>query len=237
MMLLGASVSEEKQVAVLSRNQRFTRIFCSILEGWKFTTVADLTTAKIIFAERGLAVPNHAGEVVWLSPMPLPQGAYLTTPISLTSLYRLLEKSFFPGPRRNIRIAVDLAAEIRIDETWHAGRMVSLSDRGARIDCKQELPRGKQLHLELALAGRVISLSAEVLYCLPAGDSPGRELPQVGILFKPNDQQLINRLRHYVEKTCIETACVREGIACNDPSISWFDLPSEFRNNSKLIFS
>jgi len=236
-MLLGTSAAEGKQVAVLSRNQRFIRIFCSILNDWKFSPVADLTTAKIIFAERGLALPSHAGEVVWLSPMPIAEGASLATPISLTELYRLLEKNFFSGPRRNIRIAIDLAAEIRIDETWLAGRLVSLSDRGARIECTTEFPRGKQLHLEAELAGRDISIPAEVLYCLPAGDSPGHELPQVGVLFKPDDEQFIHLLRHYVEKTCIESACVREGIAFNDPSISWFDINLGFWNKNKLIFS
>jgi hypothetical protein len=232
MMLLGDNHSESKLVAVISRNQRFTRLFSSILADWKFTPVEDLTRATIIFAERGLALTGIVGEVVWLSPMPFADGAYLATPISLTRLYQLLEKKIFPGPRRSIRIAVDLTVEIKMDEAWLTGRLVSLSDRGARIDCATNIPRSRQLHLELELAGRVISIAAEVLYCLPAGDTPGRELPQAGVLFKPNDEQFIDLLRHYIEKTCIESACVREGIAFNDPCVSWFDIPSSTWNTA-----
>ncbi len=53
-MLLGGKQSEIRAVAVVTRNQQFRRLFSSILADWKYTVVEDLTTAKVVFAERGL---------------------------------------------------------------------------------------------------------------------------------------------------------------------------------------
>ena len=101
--------------------------------------------------------------------------------------------------------------------------MVSLADRGGRIVCQREIPRGTMLQLETSIAGKFLQLPAEVLYCLPAGDVPPYSSPQVGVLFKPADNRLIDMLRHQIEKICVEAACAREGISFDDPCLSWVD--------------
>ncbi len=227
MVLLGGRESDVKQVAVVTRNQKFARILCSILADWKFFAVDDLSAAKVVFAERGVHLPAHVSKVVWLTPMPLVAGTFLQTPICLTELYQLLEGQYFPNPRRNIRISLALEVDLQIEGAWLTGRMISLSDRGGRIQCAAEIPKGRRVHLEVNLAGRLLKLDAEVLYCVPGGDSPGTSQPQTGVLFKPASDREFNLIRHFIETTCIEQACAREGIALKDPCVSWFDEPTD----------
>lgn len=226
-MLLGGRQSEIKQVAVVTRNPKFSKLLCSVLADWKFFAVEDLSRATVIFAERGLKLPDYAGQVVWLTPLPLAEGSFLTVPLSVTRLYHLLEVHFFPTPRRNIRIPMEINIELKVGDNWFEGRLVSLSDRGGRITCDEEISQGRLLQVDMKLAGRMLRLPAEVLYCIPAGDSPGRLLPQVGVIFKPASDQDFELLRCFVEKVCIESACAREGIRMNDPCVSWFDLPGD----------
>jgi len=224
-MLLGGKQADIKQVAVVTRNQKFTRLLSSILADWKFFTVDDISEAQVVFAERGVELPGYDGQVVWLTPLPLSEGSFLTIPISLTSLYHLLEIHLFPTPRRHIRVAMETVVDLRLENNWLEGRLVSLSNRGGRITCTHEIPRGKLLDLELKLAGRVFRMPSEVLYCIPAGDSPGRLQPQIGVLFKPSNEQDFELLQNFIEKTCIECACARENILITDPCVSWLALP------------
>jgi hypothetical protein len=224
-LILGGKQSEIKQVAVITRSQQFSKLLTSILADWKFFAVEDLSAATVAFVERGVELPDHNVQVVWLTPMPLEKGAFLTTPISLSELYLLLEAHFFPTPRRNIRVATEISVELKIESEWLEGQLVSLSDRGGRLTCTREIPRGTELILEAKLAGEILRIPSEVLYCIPAGDSPSRLQPQIGVLFKPTNIEMFERLKHFIEKTCIECACAREGISLDDPCLSWLAMP------------
>ncbi len=224
-MLLGGKQSEIKQVAVITRSQKFNKLLTSILADWKFFAVEDISAATVAFVERGVELPDHDVQVVWLTPMPLEKGDFLTTPISLSELYLLLEAHFFPTPRRNIRVVMELSVELKIESEWLEGQLVSLSDRGGRLTCAKEIPRGTELTLEVKLGGEVLRIPSEVLYCIPAGDSPSRLQPQIGVLFKPINLETFALLKRFIEKTCIDFACAREGISPNDPCLSWLAIP------------
>lgn len=226
-MLLGGKESEIKQVAVATRNQQFKQLFSSILAEWKFFSVEDLAEARVAFAEDGIDLPNLVAEVVWLAPQPLSEGRCLTTPISLSQLYILLETEYFPTPRRHIRLAIETQVKVCLDNAWQECQMVSIAERGGRIVCQDELQRGTILQLEMQIAGKLLQLPAEVLYSIPAGDLSCRSLPHVGVLFRPTDDRVINMLRRYIEKTCVESACAREGISLDDPCLSWVDFIDE----------
>ena len=226
-MLLAGTQSDSRQVAVVTRNPLFKRLLCSILQEWKFCAVDDLSAAQVVFAERGSPLHGFTGVVVWLTPMPLPEGLFLTTPISLTGLFRRLETDCFPNPRRHIRIALEVETVVTLENAWHCCRLTSLSDRGGRIVCQHEIPRGTRLTLEMTLAGRFLKLPAEVLYCISGGDAPGRPLAQIGVLFKPAEEGVLTRLRRFIEKTTVESACDREGISRRDISLSWFELAED----------
>ena len=224
-MLLGGKQSEIKQVAVITRSQQFNKLLASILADWKFFAVEELSAATVAFVERGVELPDQDVQVVWLTPMPLEKGDFLTTPISLSELYLLLEAHFFPTPRRNIRVAMEMSVELKIKSEWLEGQLASLSNRGGRLTCAKEIPRGTELTLEVKLEGEILRIPSEVLYCIPAGDSPSRLQPQIGILFKPTNIEMFELLKRFIEKTCIECACAREGISLNDPCLSWFAMP------------
>ena len=224
-MLLGGKQSEIKQVAVITRSQQFSKLFTSILADWKFFAVEDLSAARVAFVERGVELPDHDVRVVWLTSMPLEKGDFLTTPISLSELYLLLQAHFFPTPRRNIRVAMDIPVELKIESTWLEGQLVSLSDRGGRLACAKEIPRGTEVTLEVKIESEILRIPSEVLYCIPAGDSPNRLQPQIGVLFKPTNIEMFERLKRFIEKTCIECACAREGISLKDPCLSWLVIP------------
>ncbi|NIP49097.1 MAG: hypothetical protein GWO30_03495, partial [Gammaproteobacteria bacterium] len=113
----------------------------------------------------------------------------------------------------------------KLGTTWQDCKLISLSDRGGRIVCESEISRGTQAQLDLKLSGRQLQVPVEVLYCIPAGDAPGRSKPQAGLLFKPANEKLINTLRRYIEKRSVEAACAKEDIALNDPCVSWIDVP------------
>ena len=222
-MLLGGKQTEIKQVAVTTSNRQFKQLLSSILGEWKFFAVEDLAEASVVFAEYGTDLPELAAEVVWLAPQPLSAGRYLTIPISLSQLYTLLETEYFPTPRRHIRIAIEDRVNVCLDGAWQDCRMVSLAERGGRFVCQDELQRGTVLQLEMQVAGKLLQLPAEVLYSIPAGDSSCRSLPHVGVLFRPTDDRLITMLRRFIEKTCVESACAREGIALDDPCLRRVD--------------
>jgi len=224
-LLLGGKQSEIKQVAVITRSQQFNKLLASILADWKFFAVEELSAATVAFVERGVELPDPDVQVVWLTPMPLEKGDFLTTPISLSELYLLLEAHFFPTPRRNIRVAMEMSVELKIKSEWLEGQLASLSNRGGRLTCAREIPRGTELTLEVKLEGEILRIPSEVLYCIPAGDSPSRLQPQIGVLFKPTNIEVFELLKRFIEKTCIECACAREGISLNDPCLSWFAMP------------
>ena len=224
-LLLGGKQSAIKQVAVMTRSQQFNKLLTSILADWKFFAVEDVSKATVVFAERGLEVPGSDAKVVWLTPMPLGEGDFLTVPISLTELYLLLETRFFPTPRRNIRVNLEISVDLKVENKWLEGQMVSLSGRGGRLTCAREIPRGTELILEVKLNGETLRIPSEVIYCIPAGDMPSRLEPQIGVLFKPSDEAMFDLFKRFIEKSCIEAACAREEISLHDSCLSWLSMP------------
>lgn len=212
------------RVTVLTRNQTFGRLLEAILEAWHFGAGMEAGASDVVLVERGLAVPQAARRVVWLTPLPLEAEAYLEVPLSLTELYHYLEKLFFPQPRHHIRLPLNQMIDLHVHGVWLVGRLLSVSDRGARIACPALLPRGEALQLDFKLDGYPLRVSAEVIYDIPAGDGSGREHPQAGVIFRPLVPARRDALRHYIENCFVARACAQTGIAENDASLSWFKL-------------
>ena len=212
------------QVAVLTRNQTFGRILEAVLKDWHLGADAAPGCCDVVLVERGLAAPAGARQVVWLSPLPLGAEPHLEVPISLTELYHYLEQLFFPRPRRHIRLPLDQPVDVNVRGVWLVGRLLSVSDRGARVTCPALLPKGESLQLDFKLDGYPLRLTAEVLYEIPAGEGSGREHPQAGLLFQPLKPALRLSLRRYIEKSFVARACAQTGIAENHSSLSWFEL-------------
>lgn len=223
-MLLDQRPGGGGRVSVVTRNPKFNRLLQAILEEWHFITETEAANVEILLLERGLAVPAGAQQVTWLTPMPLDGESFLEVPLSLTELYHHLERRFFPRPRHHIRLPLDQPLDLNVRGVWLVGRLLSLSDRGARIASPAHLPKGERLQLDFLVERYPLRLTGEVLYDIPAGDVPGHEQPQVGVLFKPPRPALRTALRQFIELSFVEQACKKTGIAASDPSLSWFSL-------------
>ena len=207
-------------VAVQTRNPTVTRLLETVLAEWQLGA-SDPSEARVVLVERGLPAPAGM-QVLWLSPMPVDE-LHLELPLCLTELYHCLEQFFFPLPRRHIRMATRVPVDLNVRGVWLVGRLVSLSDNGARIACPAVLPKGEPLLLDFKLDNFPLRLHGEVLYDIPPGDTEHNKEPQAGLLFKPIDPQLRQALRAYIETCCLQRACAATGISPHDPALSWFE--------------
>ena len=224
MLLERARPGSGGQVTVTTRNRTFGRLLEAVLESWQLGAGADADSSDVVLVERGLAAPQDGRRVVWLTPMPLAAEPHLEVPLSLTELYHYLEKLFFPQPRRHIRLPLEQPVDLHVRGAWLVGRLLSVSDRGARVSCPAQLPRGESLQLDFKLDGYPLRLTAEVIYEIPAGDGSGRKHPQAGLLFRPLRPVLRLALCHFIERTFVKRACEQAGVAENDPGLSWLNL-------------
>jgi hypothetical protein len=214
------------RVAVLTRNQVFNQVCKVILTAWHYVVVDTAAEFDLLLIERGLPLPAGVPQMIWLSPMPLGAEPHFELPLSLVEFYAYLERLFFPAPRRHIRLALSQSADLNVRGVWLVGRLLSLSDRGARVACPAVLPKGESVVLDFKLGGYPLRATAEVIYEIPAGDTPGREQPQAGLLlksFKPAQREAVRR---FIVRSFVEQACTQIGISINDPGLSWFDLVS-----------
>lgn len=213
-----------RRIAVLTRNATVTLLLRSILEGWHYPVVDAAADCDLLLIERGLSVPVDVAHRVWLTPMPLAGEDCLEVPLSLVDLYFHLERRFFPAPRRHIRISLDQPVDLNVRGVWLVGRLLSLSERGARVSCPALLPRQEPVRLDFKLGGYPLRLTGESLYDIPAGDSSGREYPQAGLLFRSVRPALRQALRRFIERSHVERACAQVGVHPGNPSLSWFTL-------------
>lgn len=211
-------------MTIMTRNAVVSKLLAAILETWKLVPTDELLPGGVVLIERGLLQPPSAGVVIWLSPMPLVDEVHVEVPIDLTVFFHQMEKVFFEMPRQHLRMSmpghpVDLNAR----NGWVAGKMYSLSDRGARIAAPVHLAKGEPVHLDFFLGRQNMQIEGEVLYDIPEGDTPGREHAQVGVLFKllPDPVRLV--LRRHIERMTLKQACDRCGVSPASPSLSWFD--------------
>ena len=212
------------RIAVISRNDTFARLLRAILEEWFYVVESAGEGCDLALVERGLNAPADAGQIVWLSPMPLGAEPHLELPLSLVELYHYLEQLFFPQPRRHIRLRLNQPVDINVRGMWLVGTVVSLSDRGARVACPAMLPRGEPLTLDFKLGCYPLRLTGEVIYDIPAGDGQGKEFPQAGLMLRSIRPPLRKALRDFIQRSYVERACTRVGTGFDDPSLSWFDL-------------
>jgi len=207
-------------VAVQTRNPTVTCLLEAVLAEWRLVT-RDPAEANVVLVERGLPAPTGS-QVLWLTPMPL-EVPHLKLPLCLTELYHCLEQFFFPLPRRHIRMATHVPVDLNVRNVWLVGRLISLSDSGARITCPAILPKGEPLILDFKLDSVPLRLHGEVLYDIPPGDTEHNKEPQAGLLFKPIDPELRQALRAYIESYYLQRACAETGISSRDPALSWFE--------------
>jgi len=120
-------------------------------------------------------------------------GAVIRKPINAEELYRVIQSVVEKTPRRNIRIATSLPANVE-DAYGGKGELVTvLSENGMFIRTGEPRTIGKIVPVTFELRGRTIRLEAVVLYTTELGEGPFRE-PGMGMKFTklgPEDTALI----------------------------------------------
>lgn len=215
------------RVAVQTLIPAVKSLLQEILKEWHFCIEPGPADQTVALVEQGLAAPDGVRHTLWLAPRPFDTTSQLVLPLSLTALYHALQSWFFPAPRRYLRLALDQPAQLELRGARLDGRLLSLSERGGRVAVPVLLTNGEMLELTVELGGYLLQVAAQVIYTIPAGDLPGRQPPQAGLLFRPLPPELGEAIHHHVERSLVERACRQVGLASDDPALGWFDTVTE----------
>lgn len=215
--------SEPGRVVVRTREPALGRLLQAILTEWHYLTEPGPPERTVALVEAGLPAPAGVGHTLWLSRAAAGEQPGLAVPLSLSALYQFLQERFHSPPRRYLRLALNLPVKLDRATVCLDGCLLSLSERGGRIGCHAVLPVGEAWQLNVMLAGCLLRITADIIYLIPPGDLPGKELRQYGLLFKALRPELGRAVRRQVERTLLERACARTGMTSDDPVVDWFD--------------
>jgi CheY-like chemotaxis protein len=121
--------------------------------------------------------------------------ACLRKPVDVEELYRAVESVIEKGPRRNIRIATNLRANMENQGAGSDGSVTVISEYGMFFRTLDPLPMNTRISLSLDIKGRTIKLDAVVLYSCSVDDGPFKE-PGMGLKFAriaPADQDHVRQ--------------------------------------------
>jgi CheY-like chemotaxis protein len=105
----------------------------------------------------------------------------LNKPVQTLELFRAVQQTLEPTPRRSIRIATFLNASLE-GGAPEAQFVTMLSDSGLFLRSLEPLAAGSKRAVTFVLEGRVIRVDAEVLYAYRFNEGPGKE-PGMGMKF------------------------------------------------------
>jgi CheY-like chemotaxis protein len=117
----------------------------------------------------------------------------LRKPLSSEALYQAVQGAIEPNPRRSVRIAAYLMADLGGNKAGFAKYPTVLSENGMFVRTTETLPVNTVLPLSLVIKDKTIELEAVVLYSYGFGDYPFKE-PGMGLNFvriSPEDKGLI----------------------------------------------
>ncbi len=127
----------------------------------------------------------------------------LQKPLSTGALYQAVQTAIEPTPRKSIRVAVYLMADLGGNTPGFAKYPVILSENGIFVRTTETRPVDTLLPLRLVVKDKTVALEAVVLYSYGFGDYPFKE-PGMGMNFvkvSPEDRALIKSfIQEQIEK-------------------------------------
>jgi CheY-like chemotaxis protein len=117
----------------------------------------------------------------------------LRKPLNTDALYEAVQKATEPRPRKSIRVAVYLKADLGGNAAGFATYPVVLSENGMFVRTTATQPVDSRIPVSLVIKGRTVEVDAVVLYSYGFGDYPFKE-PGMGLNFvriSPEDKGLI----------------------------------------------
>jgi CheY-like chemotaxis protein len=118
---------------------------------------------------------------------------FLIKPVDAEKLYLTVELAVLKGPRRKIRIATSLKANVSGELGIAEGLVTVISENGMFFRILDPYAIQSRLTVNLEIKGRPITLEAEVVYSCNFDEGPFKE-PGMGMKFvkiKPEDQAII----------------------------------------------
>ncbi len=119
---------------------------------------------------------------------------YLRKPVSPEALYRAVQSTIEPTPRRHLRVSTYLRASLA-GSGQGAELITVLSDSGMFIKSLSPRPAGSTHTVSFMIDRRIIKAGAVVLYTYAFGDGPYKD-PGMGMQFtdiSPDDRELVRQ--------------------------------------------
>jgi CheY-like chemotaxis protein len=197
--------------------QRFGYHICTVSESREAAEFVSVLLPALVVADEGLACSRDfdllrnmkenprttAVQVILVSSSSDPGMAQryrdagytnvLRKPLSTEALYQAVQGAIEPNPRRSVRIAAYLMADLGGNKAGFAKYPTVLSENGMFVRTTETLPVNTVLPLSLVIKDKTIELEAVVLYSYGFGDYPFKE-PGMGLNFvriSPEDKGLI----------------------------------------------
>lgn len=119
--------------------------------------------------------------------------AILRKPVDVEAFYRIVEEVIHKGPRRNMRTATYLMANLEDDLGQDDGYVTVLSEFGMFFRTLAPRPLNTRVGVHFGIKGREIRIEAVVLYITSFNEGPFKE-PGMGMKFvkiSPEERELI----------------------------------------------
>ncbi len=108
----------------------------------------------------------------------------ISKPIQAEELYRTVQATIEPAPRKNMRIKTHLAVSVNnVPLKCIEGECASiLSEHGMYVPMSKPYPKNEQINIQIKINNRNVSAKASVLYRHMHGEGPFKE-PGMGLKF------------------------------------------------------
>jgi hypothetical protein len=187
--------ARKARLQVHTAHPALTRLLEVLLLEWGHQPVSGEVAALHIVQEGG---PATTGAHDRLTSASRRAPVWITAPLAVDHLWMAIEACLHAKPRRHLRVATRLAAELQVADGRSAVLVGSLSDHGARLDTPRELARDEQGLLHFHCLGQSLAVRGRVIYCMPLGDLGGSKGFETGLVFSEPDVQLRQLLRDFI---------------------------------------
>jgi hypothetical protein len=184
----------QKKIAVCTGSDAFTKVLEGLLVNWGFEICAQGDPAVLLLAEEGCCRQVEGQKSIWMTRLSPASDDQIRLPVSVESLWQVLEPIFHHPPRLHLRIAVDISARLFLGGEWCETRLNSLSDMGVRFSTKREAVRQEPVTIDLIIDGKIHQYHGKVIFSMSTATSEDG-LFQSGAVFVNQDKETCDRLR------------------------------------------
>jgi PilZ domain len=216
--------SKQRRVWLQIRQPALQAFLEVMLRDWRYQPCDEFVADGLLLAEEGTLEPPPNQQTVWLSHSTVPAGEGLQFPLDITELRAQLERCYHNPPRRHLRLVMEMPCELSIPGRRVKATIISLSDRGCRLNCAFELARGVQAGLRVELAGHPFRLLGKVIYCADRYFAEKESYYDLGLHFVDRGQEQRAALLDFIVASNIIRAKARLPAEVSAAALSWFVL-------------